>query len=313
MLKCMQGGSLNLEELRPALVALQQAAASAEREKGELAAREKEHRDLAEKCLKAAIAMDAIEEEEKKRKLLSGGDAPVEIRVALMMARRGRRPEEVAAKWPAAGIVQQGSGPGAKVFASRKVFRLGVLELPTDGKPATPAEADAWFDAELVDSFLREEASPRSSSPPMSASAAAPAAAPAADNVKKTDTKGDLRKKEKTSTVDLVHVLYKAKTVAMRAKDEQDKLAQTIKNMEKDARKEQGTILSILESNAKQAIAAKELEAKQKAEEEEAEVAAKEKAEKAKQARAKKAAEEKAAFEAKVAAKRQEGQLRQIA
>ena len=99
----------------------------------------------------------------------------------------------------------------------------------------------------------------------------------------------------------------------MRAKDEQDKLAQTIKNMEKDARKEQGTILSILESNAKQAIAAKELEAKQKAEEEEAEVAAKEKAEKAKQARAKKAAEEKAAFEAKVAAKRQEGQLRQIA
>ena len=102
MLKCMQGGSLNLEELRPALVALQQAAASAEREKGEPAAREKEHRDLAEKCLKAAIAMDAIEEEEKKRKLLSGGDAPVEIRVALMMARRGRRPEEVAAKWPAA-------------------------------------------------------------------------------------------------------------------------------------------------------------------------------------------------------------------
>ena len=77
------GGTLDLQELKPALMHLQSAAAEAEAEKGELATLEAEHRKVSSDALEAATAMDAIEiEEQKLASLRSTEGAPVEIRLA---------------------------------------------------------------------------------------------------------------------------------------------------------------------------------------------------------------------------------------
>lgn len=81
-----------MSELRPFLKALIAAAATAEGESTGLGDLEEARRALSEEVSNAAAAMRVIEHEERNMAALRASDAaPIQIRLATMMARRGRR------------------------------------------------------------------------------------------------------------------------------------------------------------------------------------------------------------------------------
>lgn len=287
-----KGGTLDIQELRPALMALQHAAATADGEKDEMATREKSHRKLVTQCGEAIETVRMIDTEtERSNKLRSAEHAPLELRVAMMMVRRGKKPEEMAMKF--SGVTQQGLGKEAKLFANKKCFRQGLLEMKIDGPPATGPEADAWFDALLVQNVEVERE--------RESGAAAPATEPAgAARLAATTTK-----KGEAPTVELISTLRRAREAASKAQDDDAVLQKGIKAMQKTARAQQAIILAARESHAKAALDAEERDRKAKEKARAEEEAAKVKAAEAKKVKLAKKAEEKAAFDAKVAEKRE--------
>ena len=268
------GGTIDLTELKPALRALRDAAADAEAERASASVRGADMRKLAEETLAAAAAMNAIEEQERQlTELGSWQGAPLAVRLGVMMARRGKRAEEMAGKWP--GALQQGSGSDKQMFANKKAFRTGMADVAVDGSPPTPAEVDAWFD-----SLVREERE------------AGGAGAGAGSE------------KGEPPTVEMVKVLTRAREQAAQAQQEQHAKARHMRELKKAARAEQATIRHRVAEQERQRADAETEAQRARAEEAAAEEAVTAARAEARRRSIAKKAEEKADFEARIAAKR---------
>lgn len=134
-------GKLDLKELKPALRALQDAAAAgmSEAETWLSAADECKKRAIA--LSEAAEMMTAIERDEKAYAALQFGAQKTPNRFAAAMARRNLKVDDAIHNWPGVAVV-----PGEAAKCTKSQFVKGVLELKV---PSTPAsDIEAWFDEE---------------------------------------------------------------------------------------------------------------------------------------------------------------------
>ena len=291
-------GNLEIQELKPCLKALQETAESAEAEKEHFAEQEAAHRQIANDAREAADAMDAIETEEKRLATLRTDEgAPLPIRMAFMMAKRGKKPEEIATRW--VGAIQQGVGVDAKMFVTKKVFREGLLHATVDGSPATPEEADAWFGAVLA----MTPAQRNSTSPVPGNESGTPVVTP---TVTPTTTPRVAAGKPRRDApmIELVSTLKRAREDGSRAQEEEIALQKEVKTLQKAARVQQAAIISQLAQRKSSEEAAAEARKKSAAEQIAAAEATNRAQQEARERKQAKKAEEKAAFEAKVEAKR---------
>ena len=201
------------------------------------------------------------------------------------MARRGKKPEEVASKWP--GVTQAGSGAEAKMYANKKIFRQGLVEMSVDGTSPTAAEADNWFERAIA----------------AASGGGAAAPAPAGGSANSGDGK-DKGGKKQGQTVELVSLLKKAREAATVAQEEEVKLHKAVKALHRAARTQQSLINAKLVEQKKRLQAAEEAKRKAAAEQQAAEAAAAKAREEAKNARLSRKAEEKAKFDARIDEKR---------
>jgi len=131
---------LDLKEIKPALRALQDAAAAGHAEGVSVSAMAVDCRKRAEQLADAAESMAAIERDEKQLNAAARAMQTPTRKLAGAIVRRNLKVDEVISKWPGVALV-----PGEPTKVTRPQFHKGLAELKV---PCSVSEVDEFFDGE---------------------------------------------------------------------------------------------------------------------------------------------------------------------